>query len=51
MVAAGWFKPGETPNSRILDYWPGFLAGGAILGGIAAIAAAWLRKGFMDSNA
>lgn len=36
MIWMGMFKPGTTPNSEILDYWPGFLAGGVLLGFPAA---------------
>ncbi len=30
MMALGWFTLGVTPNGDILDYWPGFLTGGAV---------------------
>ncbi|HVJ82687.1 MAG TPA: hypothetical protein VNC50_16585, partial [Planctomycetia bacterium] len=50
MMGMGWFKPGETPNAVILGYWPGFLAGGAILGGLAAFAAHWFRTNVVDSE-
>jgi hypothetical protein len=39
MMWIGMFKPGLTPNSEILNYWPGFLLGGAVLGFPAAYAA------------
>lgn len=32
MIWLGWFEPGKTPNGQILDYWPGFLFGGLLLG-------------------
>lgn len=37
MIWLGFFKPGTTPNSEILNYWPGFLFGGVLLGLPAAI--------------
>jgi hypothetical protein len=39
MIWCGFFRPGVTPNGVILDYWPGFLLGGAIGGTIAALGA------------
>jgi hypothetical protein len=39
MIWMGFFKPGETPNSQVLNYWPGFLTGGLALGFAAAFAA------------
>jgi hypothetical protein len=32
MIWLGFFKPGVTPHSEILDHWPGFFTG-AVLGG------------------
>jgi hypothetical protein len=32
MIWLGWFEPGKTPNGQILNYWPGFLLGGLLLG-------------------
>ncbi len=32
MIWLGYFQPGQTPTGDILDYWPGFLTGGCILG-------------------
>jgi hypothetical protein len=39
MIWLGMFKPGVTPNSQIIEYWPGFLFGGALLGFLASFAA------------
>ena len=39
MIWAGCFRPGVTPNDQILDYWPGFLAGAAVLGFATSFAA------------
>ncbi|MCC6511401.1 MAG: hypothetical protein IT423_20040 [Pirellulaceae bacterium] len=40
MIWFGWFQPGTTPNSQIIDYWPGFLTGGLLLG----FTATWLAR-------
>ena len=37
MMWLGCFSPGKTPSIEILDYWPGFLAGGLIVGFAASI--------------
>ncbi len=45
MIWMGMFQPGKTPNSTILNYWPGFLTGGVLLG----FPAAYLARRFYDS--
>ncbi|MEQ1904742.1 MAG: hypothetical protein ABL888_11190 [Pirellulaceae bacterium] len=32
MLWAGCFELGKTPAIKVLDYWPGFLTGGLLLG-------------------
>jgi hypothetical protein len=39
MIWLGFFRPGQTPNEQILNYWPGFLVGAAVGGVICAILA------------
>ena len=39
MVWFGFFERGKTPPMETLDYWPGFLAGGLLLGFLAVFAA------------
>ncbi len=39
MVWLGCLEPGKTSATETLDYWPGFLAGGLILGVSAVFAA------------
>lgn len=34
MIWLGMFKPGVTPNEQILNYWPGFLTGATLGGGV-----------------
>lgn len=48
MIWLGMFSPGQTPNSEILDYWPGFLIGGCVLGVPAAIGARVLYDRFQS---
>ena len=36
MIWMGMFQPGTTPIGEVLDYWPGFLTGGVLLGFLAA---------------
>ena len=45
MIWMGMFQPGTTPNSQILDYWPGFLTGGVLLG----LPAAYLARLLYDN--
>lgn len=42
MIWLGLFKPGSTPNEKILDYWPGFLVGASVGGLTCASLALWM---------
>lgn len=48
MIWLGMLSPGQTPNSEILNYWPGFLIGGCVLGIPAAIGARLLYDKFQS---
>ena len=50
VIWMGLFRPGTTPNSEILGYWPGFLVGGVLLGFPAAFAARKAYDSYLDNN-
>ncbi len=50
MIWLGMFKPGVTPNSEILAYWPGFLTGAVLLGFPAAIAAPIFYDSYLNGD-
>ncbi len=50
MIWLGMFKPGVTHNSEILNYWPGFLAGGLLLGFFAAIVARIFYDFYLEND-
>lgn len=39
MIWMGWIEPGKTPAAEIINYWPGFLFGGLLLGIPAVVGA------------
>lgn len=49
MIWLGFFKPGVTPNEQILHYWPGFLVG-AVVGGGVCLALGLLASRVLDAE-
>ena len=50
MIWMGMFRPGTTPNSEILAYWPGFLLGGVFFGFLATFAARTFYDFYLDND-
>jgi hypothetical protein len=50
MIWCGIFRPGTTPNDQILDYWPGFAAGAAIVGFAASFLARLMWTAISDAE-